>query len=166
VPQRPPEPRRRSPIPEYIIRLAEAERPASARQRYGEQVVITQVQLRGQSVCRPADSTSAILVAHLANYASATSGGEKTVRDSLHLPLTQASQVKLVTQETVCKKARDAYAADRAGKGVGGSSGRVYVVAIGNNGYAIVDPAYNYASPMDWTILIVDKRFLRLGLLG
>jgi hypothetical protein len=42
VPQGPPEPRRRFQIPEYVIRLAEVERPASARQRYGEQV-ITQV---------------------------------------------------------------------------------------------------------------------------
>ncbi len=103
-------------------------------------VAIASRPLGGQSVCRPADSTSAILVAHLANYASATSGGEKPVRDSLHLPYTQANQVKLVTQETVCKKARDTYAADRAGKGVGGSSGRVYVVAIGNNGYAVSTP--------------------------
>ena len=122
--------------------------------------------LKGQTVCRPADSTSAILVAHLANYAAASSGGENTVRDSLHLPLTQASQVKLVTQEAVCKKARATFAADRAGKGIGGSSGRVYVVAIGNTGYAIVDPAYHYGRPNDWTILIVDKNFLRLGLLG
>lgn len=87
------------------------------------------------------------------------------MRDSLRIPYTAANQVTLVTRESVCQKARDAYAADRAGKGVGGNSGRVYVVAVGDT-YAIVDPAYHYARPTDWTILIVDSRFRRLSLIG
>jgi hypothetical protein len=120
--------------------------------------------LAGQSVCRPADSTSTILVAHLLNYASATDAPGYAMRDSLRIPRAPTNQVALVTEEAVCRKARDAYAADRAGKGVGGSSGRVYVVAIGTV-YAIVDPAYHYYAPNDWTILIVDSRYKRLSLL-
>lgn len=120
--------------------------------------------LVGQSVCRPADSTSAILVAHFTGYASAVDGPGYAMRDSLRIPRAPTNQVTLVAQEAVCKKARDAYVADRAGKGVGGSSGRVYVVAIGTV-YAIVDPAYHYAAPNDWTILLVDSRYKRLSLL-
>ena len=121
--------------------------------------------ISGQPVCLPADSTSAILVQHLANYASATDAPAAAMRNSLGIPHTPANEVTLVSQESVCKKARDAYAVDRAGKGVGGSSGRVYVIAVGNT-YAIVDPAYHYARPTDWTILIVDSKFRRLSLIG
>ena len=120
--------------------------------------------LAGQSVCHPADSTSAILVTHLLNFASATDGPGYAMRDSLRIPRAPTNRVALVAQEAVCKKARDAYAADRAGKGVGGSSGRVYVVSIGTV-YAIVDPAYHYGALNDWTILIVDSRYTRLSLL-
>ena len=118
-----------------------------------------------QSVCHPADSTSALFVSHMARYASATTGGTKTVRDSLRIPYTPVNQVTLVTQEAVCKKARDAYIADRAGKGAGGSSGRVYVLAMGNT-YAVVDTAYHYSAehPNNWTILILDSRYRRLSL--
>jgi hypothetical protein len=118
-----------------------------------------------QTVCRAADSTSAVLISYLVRFASATSGDNKTVRDSLRVPYTPQNKVKLVTQEAVCIKARDAYVADRAGKGVGGSSGRVYVVAIGTT-YAVLDPAYHYSSdPYRWTILIVDSTYQKLSLL-
>lgn len=118
-----------------------------------------------QSVCQGPDSTSAFFISYMARYASATEGRAKAVRDSLRIPYTPANQVTLVTQEAVCKKARDAYVADRAGKGAGGSSGRVYVLALGNT-YAVVDTAYHYSleAPNNWTILILDSRYRRLSL--
>lgn len=55
------------------------------------------------AVCRAADSVSADLIFRLRRYASAASGDNKVVRDSLHLPFT--TSLSLITSESVCKKA-------------------------------------------------------------
>ena len=115
-----------------------------------------------QSACRAADSTSAALIAELTKYAGATSGDNKTVRDSLHLPLTSASGVGLVTTAATCRKARAAYQAKFANTGGGAFSGRVYVIKVGNV-YAVLDPGFKYSNPEVLTVQIVDSRLSHLA---
>ena len=115
-----------------------------------------------QSACRAADSTSAALVAELTKYAGATSGDNKIVRDSLHIPLTSTSGVGLVTTAATCRKARDAYQAKFANTGGGAFSGRVYVIKLGSV-YAVLDPGFKYSDPDVLTVQIVDSRFRHLA---
>ena len=116
-------------------------------------------------VCRPADVTSGDMIGILQRYAGATSGGDKTVRDSLHLPLVSSSQVVLVTAESVCKKANQAYQGKLANTGGSPFSGKVYVVQVGSSNYAVMDPAFNYGNPRFWTIVVLDSRYKPLSIL-
>ncbi len=65
--------------------------------------------LWAQSVCRPADSLSALFKQEITRYSAASTADELVVRDSLRLASASPSQVVLATQETVCKKANAAY---------------------------------------------------------
>ena len=121
-------------------------------------------QLWSQTVCRPPDSTSAALIRELSRYATATSGDDQLVRDSLHLPLVSPSQVVLTTQEAVCKKANQAYQSKLTNSGSTAFSGRVYVVQIGSF-YAALDPAFNYGDPRFWTVVIMDSRYKPLSIM-
>jgi hypothetical protein len=71
---------------------------------------------------------------------TATDGDNAVSRDSLRLPRAAASDVKLITNDSLCAIAAAAYSADRKGTG-SGLSGRVYVVKIKNT-YVVHDPAY------------------------
>jgi hypothetical protein len=113
-------------------------------------------------VCRAADSTSALLISELGRYTSDTTGGNRAVRDSLKLPVLAANQLVLVTSESVCKKAKNAYQNDRAGTGGSGFTGRVYVVKIDTR-YAVLDPGFNYGEPGNWTVLILDSHYQKLA---
>ena len=70
----------------------------------------------------------------------------------------------LISQETTCKKARDAYQQTLVGSGGGAFSGRVSVLQVGT-AYAVLDPGFKYdpASP-NWVIVIMDSRFKKLSL--
>jgi hypothetical protein len=63
------------------------------------------------TVCRAADMTSQILIENVAQYTTATTSPQTSVRDSLRLTSVPANQVTLVTHEPTCRKARDAYTA-------------------------------------------------------
>jgi hypothetical protein len=109
-------------------------------------------------VCRGADVESLRLIATLGRYTSDTTGGNMRVRDSLRLPALAASQVVLVTTESVCKKANAAYQSSVAGTGGTGLTGRVYVIKIGDR-YAVLDPGYNYGESGNWTVVILDSHY-------
>ena len=112
------------------------------------------------AVCRAADSVSADQIFSLRRYAGATTGGNRVVRVSLHLPFT--TSLSLITSESVCKKANAAYQAVRAGRG-SGLSGRVYVVQVGTV-YAVLDPEYQWGTvPGVWTVIIFDSRWRKLS---
>jgi hypothetical protein len=87
------------------------------------------------------------------------------VRDSLRLgAVSSPSEVVMVTQESVCKKARDAYQADLVGLGGSAFSGRVYVVKSGTT-YAVLDPDFHYQGRTDnWIIMVMDARYRKLSL--
>jgi hypothetical protein len=118
--------------------------------------------MQAQTVCRPADATSAALIQELGRYSSATFGGDKVMRDSLHLTATPASEVVLVTSESTCKKANAAYQTAVTGSGGTGLTGRVYVAKVGQV-YGVLDPSYNAGEPGSWTVIIVDSRFTPLS---
>lgn len=115
--------------------------------------------LAAQSVCRPADTTTAILTLDLGRLSSATSGGDLVSRNALHLPLVQPSQFVVVTQEAVCKKANASYQAHLATSGGTAFSGKVYVLQIGNV-YAVQDPVYRYRAGQNYPLtLIMDSHY-------
>jgi hypothetical protein len=114
-------------------------------------------------VCRPADSTSAGLIRELKRYASALSGDERIMRDTLRLPFTSPAQVVLVTSESTCRKANTAYQTAVANSGGTGLTGRVYLIKVGAERYAVLDPNYNAGTPGAWTVVIFDSRFKMLS---
>jgi len=117
----------------------------------------------GQTVCRPADATTQALVLDIGRYTSATGGDNKVVRDSLRLPLLSASQIIVVTQESVCKKANSAFQSYWANRGGTAFSGRVYVLQIGSV-YGVSDPSYHYrATNADSPLLFLDSRYKALS---
>jgi hypothetical protein len=116
-----------------------------------------------QSVCRPADEASALLIKEMGRYSSATNGDDRVVRDSLRLPSVPASELALVTSESVCKKANATYQTTLGGLGGTPFSGRVYVVKIGA-AYAVLDPALKFGDPDNWVVEIQDSKFKKLSL--
>jgi hypothetical protein len=66
-----------------------------------------------QSVCLPSDSTGKMLLSYMRRYVVSPTGTTDSIRVKLGLPqITDSTTVKLVTQEQICKKARDAYVAN------------------------------------------------------
>jgi len=112
----------------------------------------------GQAVCRPPDATSASLIQELQQI-----GSDKTLSDSLHLPLVGPSQIVLVTSSTICKMANQAYQSYLSGSGGSGLSGSVYVVQVGSANYAVLDPGYHYSDPRFWTVVVMDSRYTPLS---
>jgi len=112
-------------------------------------------------ICRPPDAISQSIIDHLKRYSTATTGDNKTVRDSLHLPAT--SSVAVITSEGVCKKANRVYQAVLAGTGHG-FSGQVYVIQIGTV-HAVFDPVYHYG-PLagTFTVVVFDSRWRKLSM--
>ncbi len=119
--------------------------------------------LWSQSFCRSADSPSALFKQEITRYSAAATADEQAVRDSLRLASASPSQVVLVTQETVCRKANSAYKTKLANTGGSGFSDRVYVLQVGNT-YAVFDPSFTYDASLGyWTIVVLDSRYKPLS---
>lgn len=118
-----------------------------------------------QAVCRPADSLGSKFLAHIARHSAPSNPSDAVVRDSLRLgPVSNRSQVVMVTQEAVCKKAKAAYEAGLSGPGGSSFSGRLYVVKSGST-YAVLDPDFHYQGRTNnWIIMIMDDRYRKLSL--
>jgi hypothetical protein len=113
------------------------------------------------TVCRGADLTSQILIENVAQYTSASTSPQTSVRDSLRLPSVPANQVTLVTHELTCVKARDAYNAALP-RGTSPFSGRVYVISTGNR-FVVLDPDYHYSAAGNWSIVVFDSNWKKLS---
>ena len=78
------------------------------------------------------------------------------------LPLVNAGQISLVTDDTICSKAAIAYAAALTGKG-SGLTGRVLVAKVGTGGtlrYVVLDPYFAYDSTRkSYVHLVMDSKF-------
>lgn len=119
--------------------------------------------LLAQSACRAADTTSAALRLDIGRISSATSGGDRVVRDSLKLPLVPTNQIAVVTSGTVCTKALRAYQSYWSGRGGTAFSSQMYVLQIGGV-YAAYDPVYRYRAGGDYPIvLFLDSHFRPLS---
>jgi hypothetical protein len=118
-----------------------------------------------QTVCRPADSLGNTFLAHIARHSAARNATDAMVRDSLRLgAVSGPSQLVMVTQEAVCKKAKAAYETEFSGRGGSSFSGRLYVVKAGST-YAVLDPDYHYRpNRPNWIIMIMDDRYRKLSL--
>ena len=119
----------------------------------------------GQGACRSADSTSAAIIESVGRVSTATSGDDVQVRAALHLP--QTSQLAVVTSSSVCTKARNAFVAEFASNGT--VSSQVYVISVGNNTYAVVDPGYKYNNVARgrWSfIYFIDSQYKKLSILA
>jgi hypothetical protein len=95
------------------------------------------------SACRPADSTSASMVAWLTAVVTGTDSAAVEQRTQMKLPKVAASQITYVTDENVCSKALSPYNANSTMSGNGVSvppSGQLYVVKVGTV-YVARDPA-------------------------
>jgi hypothetical protein len=102
-----------------------------------------------------------MLVSYVRRYVVSPTGTTDSIRVKLALPLiTDSTTVKLVTQEQICKKARDAYVANApvSAPGAVAPAGRVYVVAVGTT-YAVLDPVYRGSSAASVMIQILDSKF-------
>ena len=114
---------------------------------------------QGSNYCRAADSVTAIMVGIVTPYITATGGQTADVRDSLRL--TPASQVTVVTTNSVCSKANTAYQA-AVPPAASGFSGRVYVLQAGNR-FVVMDPVYDYNASGIRTFVVFDNKWKKLS---
>jgi hypothetical protein len=122
-----------------------------------------------QGHCRPGDSTAAVFLAHIVRYASAESGEDAAVRDSLRLHYTPRARVHLVSDEQLCSQAAAAYRADLT-TAADTHTGRVYVVQASDR-FAVLDLDYHIAPRRpgvlhgeNWIIAIFDSTWRRVSL--
>lgn len=115
-----------------------------------------------EAQCRGQDSTSTNLIYDVAGYTTATDSLTRAVRDSLRLPSVPASQVVLVADSSVCRKAASAYQSQLAGQGLGGFTGSVYVVQAGTT-YTVLDPGYHYTRGDGGVLLTFDSHWKLLS---
>ena len=88
--------------------------------------------------CRPADSYTEVLIGTLKADVSSTDPRVVFRRDSTyHIPVVSPSRITLVTDEKICAKIIQAYAALPNGAY---TPARVYVIKLGSKGYAALDP--------------------------
>jgi hypothetical protein len=128
-------------------------------------MVVPTARSAAQTVCLPNDARGKEFTEYMRRVANSEPGSVWRLRDSLRIPFVPSpTDVKLVTQEATCKKARDAYNAQvSTPTPVVAPAGRVYVVAMGAGAYAVVDPVYRYSARSYWTIHIQDSRYQTLG---
>ena len=120
---------------------------------------------KAQGPCRTADSTSAALTREIARYSSALGGDDAIVRDSLRLRALPPEELRLVAEESICRRAAAAYLKE-LDRNLDTFSERVIVLQAADR-YVILDPAYRYALNSRWPlwfVVITDAEFRRLSL--
>jgi hypothetical protein len=73
------------------------------------------------------------------------------------VPVVDTTQVVLVTDATTCERASAAYG-PRAGET---SNPRVYVVRLGDAGYAVLDPLQLAGD--NWVVIVFDPNWIAVG---
>lgn len=87
--------------------------------------------------CRAPDNDSARLITELKAWMATTDAERIADRDTLYkIPVVNASQITLVTDEATCLKAANAYGTQPGST----SPARVYVVKLASKGFAVYDP--------------------------
>lgn len=123
-------------------------------------IVASSSALSAQTVkCRPADASSARLIAELKLWMTTTDLQRQADRDTAYkIPVVSVSSIALVTDERVCGKLITSYAAI-PGKNYTPTS--LYVIGLGNKFFAVYDPA-DLAGDFR-TVMIFDSRYVLTG---
>lgn len=110
--------------------------------------------LPAQSNCRPADDRSASLIAELSKWMVESDPVAVAHRDTLFkIPVVAPSTITLVSNQNACAKAINAYAAPGAG--------RVYVISLNGQYFAVLDPTYLAGEYQ--TVKIFSKNWKLIG---
>ena len=111
------------------------------------------------SKCRPADGQSAALIYELKRYVTSQDPKVIAARDNYyHVPVVSTSQITLVTDERLCLKAIQAYAAFPSGAY---TPTRVYLIKMGTKNYVAFDPDVKAG---EFSIVhVFDSKFLVVG---
>lgn len=124
-------------------------------------VVVSADNAQAQTVCIPpsqADSLDLYLVDKVSAYTEPIDASYEESRVALKLPVVARTQLQVITQETTCKRLRDAYAAKVAGVG-SGLSGRVLALKVGTV-YVVLDPSYrDNPSFGGYTHMVIDSKY-------
>lgn len=108
--------------------------------------------------CRPADAMSDRLIVELRNWMTTTDPERVADRDNVYkIPVVGTNQIALVTDERICGKLIQAYAA-LSGTYTPAS---IYVIKMGNKNYTVLDPT-DLAGDFR-TVMIFDSRYVRVG---
>lgn len=113
---------------------------------------------QGTLKCRATNPTSANLIGQLTNWVTTSDPERIAQRDTIyHIPVVPVSQLTLVTDETVCGKIIQAWAALPGGH----TAATIYVVKMGSKNYAAyapTDKAGEYS-----IVLIFDSKYKHVG---
>jgi hypothetical protein len=101
-----------------------------------------------QETCRPPDATSTALLSELSKR---------------NRPELRTADIELISDESLCRRAAQAYQAALPANSRG-LSGQVHLVRLGK-GFAVLDPAYYGPRPGVWTVVLLDSRMRVLGVL-
>jgi hypothetical protein len=112
-------------------------------------------------ICREHDHNAVWLLARVRRYTEAREGDDAIVRDSLRLPSMPGSEVRLVSDETVCRRAALTYFG-LLNRNLDTVSGRVYLLQAQER-YVVVDPTWRYSlQRRRLFVAILDQEFRSL----
>lgn len=113
---------------------------------------------QGSLKCRPADATSANLIGQLQNWVTTTDPEDIAARDTIfHVPVVPVSQITAVTDEKVCTKIIQAYAAMPGGY----TPLSIYAIKMGSKYYVGYDP--NRKAGEYSIVHIFDSKYAPIG---
>lgn len=118
----------------------------------------TPASAQGSPKCRAADDTSANIIGDLKNWITTSDPERIAARDSVFkIPVVGLSQISVVTDERICTKVIQGYAAMTGGY----TPASVYVIKMGTKHYAVHDPADK--ADQHSTVHIFDSKYKSIG---
>lgn len=109
--------------------------------------------------CRPADATSAGIIAELKQWVTTTNPDYISQRDNIfHVPVVSVNSMTVVTDEKVCGKVIQAYGTFPTHPYV---PTRLYVIKLGSKGYGGYDP--DRKGGEFTAVHIFSTKFVRIG---
>lgn len=112
-----------------------------------------------QTLCLPASSDSEVLITYLKRLVTTTDPYEQSARDNYYkVPVVSSASITLVTDVRTCEKASAAYGPAPEGP----PNPKVYVVKLGSDGYAVLDPLQTGEGGAQ-TVMIFDRKWIAIG---
>lgn len=112
-----------------------------------------------ETYCFPMDSDSShtIYLDHVRKLASDPDTAYTATGKALGYPRVPADAVVLVRNESVCRRAAQAFAANVPAQSFRPLSGMVFVVAVGQSHYYVVDPQYLVSPNFTYFVLFTKS---------